>query len=100
MPIPPRRMLPAAVLAAVLFTFSLPALAVAHSRAHWSVAVNNPAGSTPAHGVIGLRATIRGRVRITRVRLVVDGRVVATDRRSPYAFALDSRAYANSVHTI
>jgi len=64
-----------------------------------SVAISSPAGGTVT-GAVPINVSASDNIGVTRVDLLVNGAVVATDSTSPYAFSWDSTSVANGSATL
>ena len=64
-----------------------------------SVAISSPTGGSVT-GIVGVSVSASDNVGVTRVDLLVNGSVLASDTTTPYAFSWDSSALAGSNATL
>lgn len=65
-----------------------------------SVALTNPLANATVSGLVAVDATASDNVGVTRVDLLVNGKVVASDLSGPFGFSWDSRTAANGMATL
>jgi hypothetical protein len=65
-----------------------------------TVSISSPAASASVSGVTSVTVAASDDVRIEKVDLWVDGRLIAIDRAAPYAFAWDTRTSSDGAHVI
>jgi hypothetical protein len=65
-----------------------------------AVAITSPGNGSVVSGLVTVQASAQSPVGLQRVELYVDGTLHAVDAAAPYAFAWDSTAAANVVHTL
>lgn len=65
-----------------------------------TVRISSPAGGMTVSGIVPVDLELADNVGVVRVEFSVNGSVVATDDASPFAFAWDSTAVTDGVHTL
>lgn len=65
-----------------------------------SVALSNPLANATVSGLVAVDATASDNVGVSRVDLLVNGNVVASDLSGPFGFSWDSRTVANGMATL
>jgi len=65
------------------------------------VSIADPTDGSLVQGKVGVRMTVTSAIAVSKVRLYVDGRLIASDYQAPYAFTWNTRsAVPGSAHTI
>ena len=65
-----------------------------------TTSITSPKTNARVSGTITVKANASDNIRVTKVELLVDNVVIATDTTSPYTFSWNTRAYSTGVHTL
>jgi len=62
--------------------------------------ITSPAAGATVSGTISIAANASDNVAVSRVEMLLDGSLVATDTSAPYTFSWDTRTVPNGAHTL
>jgi archaellum component FlaF (FlaF/FlaG flagellin family) len=65
-----------------------------------TVAITSPANGATLNGTVSVAANATDNVAVSRVEMLLDGSLVATDTAAPYTFSWDTRTASNASHTL
>ena len=65
-----------------------------------NVAITSPASGTTVRGIVVVGVAASDNVAVSKVDMLIDGALYASDVTSPYSFSVDTRATGNGPHTL
>lgn len=73
---------------------------VSNDKTAPTVSISNPAAGSTLSGTVSVNMSASDNKAVTRVDLLVDGKVVGSDTTSPYAISWNTTTVANGSHTL
>jgi hypothetical protein len=65
-----------------------------------TTAITSPANNTTAIGIVTINATATDNIGVTKLELLIDGTLAATDTTSPYIYSINTTTLSEGNHTL